>query len=160
AALGCEGDATGFAEAGVASLDMAVVVSKVRRLYGVRLTVQECFALRDVVALAREIEKRQHVAGAVTDGGTLGTATEPGAPYPLSTRQVGYMWVCMSNGNANWCNLSREIRLDQRRSVTEIEEALRTLLLRHDTLALALTPDGLRQTFTDPGELTCPVRVV
>lgn len=160
AALGCEGDATGFAEAGVSSLDMAGAVAKARRLYGVRLTVQECFALRDVAALAREIEKRQHVACAVTDGETLGPATESEGSYPLSTRQVGYMWVCMSHGNANWCNLSREIRLDRHRSVTEVGKALRTLLLRHDALALALTPDGRRQTFTDPGELTCPVRVV
>ncbi|MFE0171807.1 AMP-binding protein [Streptomyces sp. NPDC059002] len=161
AALGCEGDdATGFAEAGVSSLDMAVAVAKIRRRYGLRLTVQECFALRDVAALAREIEKRQHVAVPVADGETAGGAAGPGTPYPLSTRQVGYMWVCMADGNANWCNLSREIRFDRRHAAAEVEQALHTLLRRHDALALALTPGGDRQTFTDPGELTCPVRAV
>ncbi|GHE37995.1 hypothetical protein GCM10018785_04490 [Streptomyces longispororuber] len=161
AALGCGTGADGFAEAGVSSLDLVTAVAEVRRAYGIRLTVQECFGLRDLPALAREIAARRHAGDGAPAAGT--GAAAPAAVrhlYPLSTRQVGYLRICMPKGNGNWCNLSREIRLGRRSSAAAVEAALRTLLTRHDALGLALTPDGRHQIFTAAADLSCPVDVV
>ncbi|MDX3228673.1 AMP-binding protein [Streptomyces sp. ME19-01-6] len=161
--LGPDIGTAGLVDAGVSSLDMLTAVSKINRTYGIRLTVPECFALRDAPSLAREIDKRrcsEEGAGAFADE-TAGTPrTTETAVYPLSSRQLAYIWVCMPGGNANWCNLSREIQVAPRCSETAVAKALHTLLMRHDALGLALTADGRHQTWTPPPASSPPVAVV
>ncbi|MGW1915401.1 AMP-binding protein [Streptomyces sp. NPDC002076] len=160
ALLGIDEDAFGLVDAGISSLEMLAAMSSVNRVYGVRLTVAEAFRLRDVPALAREIDRRRCPAG--SDAAETCRPPAPTAPhrYPLSSRQLAYMWICMSGGNANWCNISREIPIARRLSETALTEALRPLLARHDALGLALTADWQEQTWTAPAELSCAVRVV
>ncbi len=143
---------------------MLAAVSSVNRVYGVRLTVAESFGLRDVPALAREIERRRRPTGPGVDAAAAAaprraTTTAPDR-YPLSSRQLAYMWVCMAGGNANWCNISREIPVARRLAGAELGEALGRLLARHDALGLALAPDWQEQTWTAPEELSCAVREV
>ncbi|RKT19013.1 acyl-CoA synthetase (AMP-forming)/AMP-acid ligase II [Streptomyces sp. 1114.5] len=163
ALLGTDEGTLSLVDAGVSSLDMLAAVSSVHRVYGVRLTVAESFGLRDVPALAREIDRRRRPRGGAvgTDRVSLPAATAA-APerYPLSSRQLAYMWVCMAGGNANWCNISREIPLPHRPSESELGEAIGRLLARHDALGLALAPGWQEQTWTAPEELSCAVSVV
>ncbi|MEV5975403.1 AMP-binding protein [Streptomyces sp. NPDC052114] len=162
AALGARADEDVLTEAGVSSLDLVAAVARIRRTYGIRLTVHECFGLGDVPSLAREIDRRRH-APAAPDTAAPAVAAPAAAPrdrYPLSTRQVGYLRICMPQGNGNWCNLSREITLPRRTEAADVEAALGTLLARHDALGLALAPDGRHQTFTAAAGLACPVEAV
>lgn len=159
--LGLDAGAIGLVDSGITSLDMLEAVARINRSYGIRLTIQECFGLRDVPSVAREIDKRGRVnEGSVTAESACVPAAETAGVYPLSTRQSAYIWACMSGGNANWCNLSREIKFEHRWSRAAVESAMRTLLMRHDTLGLALSADWQSQTYTPPTELTCPVRIV
>lgn len=144
-----------FVDAGVTSLDMMELVERVDRQFGVRFTVRDCFDHGDAASLARAIE-----AGV---GGTARTSAPPrekgfsGQVVPLSTRQHSYMAVCMAKGNANWCNLSREITLGPDVTVEAVSAAVMTLLARHDVLRLSLTRDWSRQIHTAPHELADPV---
>ncbi|WP_203855003.1 AMP-binding protein, partial [Streptomyces rubradiris] len=160
ALLGTDEATPGLVDAGVSSLEMLAAMSAVHRVHGVRLTVAEAFRLRDVPSLAREIERRRRPAGSV-GAGPGRRAVRPAADrYPLSSRQLAYLWICMSDGNANWCNISREIPVARRLSGAALAEALRPLFDRHDVLGLALTADWKQQTWTAPADLSCAVRVV
>ncbi|MFB7874092.1 AMP-binding protein [Nocardia sp. NPDC056064] len=159
--LGPGAGITGFADSGITSLDMVDVVAAVRRRYGIHLTVHDCFGLRDLPSLAREIEKRRSGAEVTTDRVTVADADgTTGDVYPLSTRQLAYLWVCMADGNANWCNLSREIQLPLPCSVESVGEAVGRLLDRHDALGLALTADWRQQRYTEPARLPVTVGLV
>ncbi|MET7987504.1 AMP-binding protein [Streptomyces sp. NPDC005281] len=173
ALLDVDDDTCGLVDAGVSSLEMLAAMARVHRVHGVRLTVAEAFALRDVPSLAREIDRRRRPslagttevaetprpAASPTPTPTPDRATPPDR-CPLSSRQLAYLWICMSDGNADWCNISREIPLSRRLSETALTEALRSLLARHDVLGMALTADWREQTWTEPAQLVCPVRVV
>ncbi|MER5402462.1 AMP-binding protein [Streptomyces sp. NPDC002599] len=191
--LDVDDDTSGLVDAGITSLEMLAALARVHRLHGVRLTVTEAFALRDIPLLAREIERRRRLArsententqctedtedtestespGSIKAAGAAGiprprvpTAPDRRPPpdrCPLSSRQLAYLWICMSDGNADWCNISREIPLSRRLSETALAAALRSLLARHDVLGLALTADWQEQTWTDPAQLSCAVEVV
>ncbi|MGW2651125.1 AMP-binding protein [Streptomyces sp. NPDC001393] len=158
--LGIDEGISSLVDAGISSLEMLAAMSAVNRVHGVRLTVAEAFGLRDVPSLAREIDRRRRPAG--PEAAETARPSAPAAPHrcPLSSRQLAYMWICMSSGNANWCNISREIPVPRRLPETALTEALRALLVRHDVLGLALTADWQEQTWTEPAELSCAVRVV
>ncbi|MEV6427998.1 AMP-binding protein [Nocardia sp. NPDC051463] len=158
--LGLATDDIGFVDSGITSLDMLELVARISRGYGIRLTVPECFALRDVPSLAREVEARRHLASMPITAAAAVSVPEAAAAYPLSTRQVAYMWICMSGGNANWCNISREIQLDRPQSGTAVTKAVRALFARHDVLGSALTSDWRQQSYTAPAELSCRVGIV
>ncbi|GGV01099.1 hypothetical protein GCM10010495_10150 [Kitasatospora herbaricolor] len=154
-----------FVDAGLSSLDMMEFVLEVNRRYGSELTVQACFARRDVASLARALERAGRAAPvdgtdpAPAAAGGPPTPGPDGAEVPLSTRQIAYVATCMADGNANWCNLSREIPLDRVVTPQELAAALGTLIARHDVLRLSLTPDGSRQVHTEAADLRCPVTV-
>lgn len=163
ALLDIDDDASSLAGAGVSSLEMLAAMASVHRVHGVRLTVAEAFALRDVPSLAQEIDRvRRPARSEAAEAGGTPRRPVPTAPdrCPLSSRQLAYLWICMSDGNADWCNISREIPLARRLSEQALTEALRSLLRRHDVLGLALTADWREQTWTDPAHLSCAVRVV
>ncbi|MEU6587039.1 AMP-binding protein [Nocardia sp. NPDC046763] len=160
AILGIGSGAAGFVDSGVGSLDMFDVVAAVHRRYGVRLTVPECFALREVPALAAEIMRRRGDAATRDSVAADHRPSEVPGSYPLSTRQRAYMWVCMSGGNANWCNLSREIQGERPYSEAEVVDAVRALLARHDALGLALDAGWNSQIYTPAAALECPLTVV
>ncbi|PAZ10325.1 hypothetical protein CLM62_41330 [Streptomyces sp. SA15] len=178
AAVGAAPDATSFVDAGLSSLDMMDFVGKVEQRFGTVLSVQECFAHRDVASLARAIERggitggTGQGSGAESDGHTSeGRRAAPGRDrpaadehvgehvVPLSTRQVAYMAICMADGNANWCNLSREIRIDRALTTDEVRAAADLLTRRHDVLRLSLTPDWSQQVHSEPDAVRCPVTV-
>ncbi|MGN5376717.1 acyl carrier protein [Streptomyces lasalocidi] len=157
--LGIDEDSSGLVDAGVSSLEMLAAMASINRVHGVRLTVTEAFGLRDVPSLAREIERRR--SPCCSGAADTPCPPAPTAPdrCPLSSRQLAYMWICMSGGNANWCNISREIPVARRLSETALTEALRSLFVRHDVLGLALTADWQEQTWTEPaGTVLCGAR--
>ncbi|MEU4493564.1 AMP-binding protein [Streptomyces sp. NPDC023998] len=154
---------TPFVDAGLTSLDLMEFVLEVNQRLGVNLSVQDCFSHRDIASLARVIERAR---GAVVPAGPppgprTGTPrtdpAEDSGSHPLSTRQQAYRSLCMTDGNANWCNISREIRLDRIVTPAEVQAAADVLLTRHDVLGLALTSDWTRQTHTPAAGLSCPV---
>jgi acyl-coenzyme A synthetase/AMP-(fatty) acid ligase/acyl carrier protein len=153
---------TSFVDAGLTSLDLMEFVLEVDRRFRVELSVQDCFTHRDIASLARVVTRaRGRAASAGPRPGPGAEArTGPGADgdgHPLSTRQQAYRSLCMADGNANWCNISREIRIDRTVTPAEVRAATRVLLARHDALRLALAPDGTRQTHTPAAGLSCPV---
>ncbi|MEU4417925.1 AMP-binding protein [Nocardia salmonicida] len=158
ALLGMAAADIGFVEVGVTSLDMLAALTTINRTYGVTLTAPEGFRLRTTRELAKEIRARRSDDAPTPSEQPVGVDTA--LDYPLSTRQVAYIRICMPGGNANWCNLSREIRFDRPWTSRVFEEALRSLFECHDALGLALTPDWQRQTFTPAAELTPSVKVV
>ncbi|MFD7845078.1 AMP-binding protein [Nocardia sp. NPDC059764] len=158
--FGLDTETIGFADAGISSLEMLDLVAKINRRFETRLSVHDCFAARDLAGLGREIERSRRNAAA--SGSTAVTPTGasrtwPAETYPLSTRQLAYIWVCMANGNANWCNISREIRLDRRVSATELSGAIGGLFARHDVLGLALSADWKAQTHTAAAALNARI---
>lgn len=152
------GEANGFADAGVSSLQMLDVATRIIRSYGVRLSVDECFALADIPSLVGEIERRRQFQDtSPTAPVIVEEAVRSTGIYPLSSRQLAYMWVCMSTGNANWCNLSREIRVDRRLSRSDASMAFQTLFTRHDALGLSLTANWKDQNYTSAAGLSCSI---
>ncbi|MCC8247054.1 AMP-binding protein [Saccharothrix luteola] len=135
-----------FVDVGLSSLDMMDFALEVNRRFGADLSVRDCFEHRDVASLARAIERSADRTAPT--GEVLGGDPGPG-PYPLSTRQHAYMAITMADGNANWCNLSREIPVDRALSTAEVGAAVAELVARHDVLRLALTPDWSRQVHVD-----------
>lgn len=156
---------TSFVDAGLTSLDVMDLIVELERRWGVALSVHECFAHRNVASLARAIE-----AGSARTPGTeapLATDASRAADdavqtldaVPLSTRQVAYMATCMTDGNANWCNISREVEIDRLVDVDEVRAAVCMLVARHDVLRLALAPDSSRLVHAAADALSCPVTV-
>lgn len=148
------GLSTPFVDVGLSSLDMMDFVLEVNRRFGVNLTVHECFEYRDVASLARAIDHLPSSPAPLDDV----RAAELPAVLPLSTRQLAYQAICMADGNANWCNISREISFDTAVSVAEVTAAAQALIARHDVLRLGLTPDWSAQVHTEDG-LRCPITV-
>ncbi|KUM87084.1 MULTISPECIES: AMP-binding protein [Streptomyces] len=161
---------TSFVDAGLTSLDLMDFVVDVNQRLGVDLSVRECFRHGDIASLARVLEQRRDPGpamtaspppgSAVTPDPDTGTRTDPAedtGSLPLSTRQQAYRSLCMADGNANWCNISREIRFDRSVTPAEVRAATDVLLARHDVLRLALTGDWTRQTHTPAAALSCPV---
>ncbi|MFF5037381.1 AMP-binding protein [Nocardia salmonicida] len=151
---------TSFVEAGVTSLDMLDIVARINRAYGIRLTAHVGFGLRNTRGLADEIYLRRSDCATTPVERTVEVEAEPTNDYPLATRQVAYMRICMARGNANWCNLSREIRFSQPLTGESIEGALRMLFERHDVLGLALDDNWQRQTYTPAANLMASVGVI
>nr|WP_245658558.1 AMP-binding protein [Nocardia nova] len=149
----------GFADAGISSLEMLDAVTALNRVYGTALSVQQCFGFRDAATLIGAVEVLAANTGDDTGAESAEAYTDLRAAFPLSTRQRAFMWVCMREGNANWCNLSREIKLERSITRRELDRAVGRLLARHDALGLALTEDWQEQTFTDAGDLL-PITVV
>lgn len=149
-----------FAEAGLTSLELIDFVLEANRRYGTELTVRDCYDLRSIVGVA-DLLKQTGSAAAVTSipqqTATPGVGT--GDEYPLSTRQLAYMAVCMAEGNANWCNLSREILVPGSLTADRVEAAVTVLLTRHDVLRLALSADGTRLTHMAPENLRASVLI-
>lgn len=158
---GLESSTAGFVEAGLTSLDLVDVITAVQRHYGVQLTVRECFELRDVSALARLVERRRVKAapGAARQYSSDEHGDERTSSIPLSSRQLAYMGICMPTGNANWCNLSRELRFGRVVTLTEVEGALATLVERYDALRLVLNHDWSSQSCVRAEELAVPITV-
>lgn len=153
---------TAFVDAGLTSLDLMEFVLEVDRRFGVRLSVQDCFRHRDVASLTRMIERTRGpapLAGPAPgpDTGARHDTAEDTGSHPLSTRQWAYQALCMADGNANWCNISRETLFDRTVTPAEVRAAADVLIARHDVLRLALTPDGTRQTHTPAAAVSCPV---
>lgn len=149
-----------FVDAGITSLDMMAFVLEVNRRFGVSLSVQECFGHRDVASLARVVERASERTAPTPAPARREDhrGTSPGAStFPLSTRQQAYMAICMADGNADWCNISREIRIGRAVTVAETEAAVATIIARHDVLRLSLTADWTRQVHTEAADLSCPV---
>lgn len=142
-----------FVAGGVTSLDMLGALATINRDHGLRLTAHECFGLRNARELAQEIGARRVDGTRTFTERTAELVTDTVRNYPLSTRQVAYMRICMAEGNANWCNLSREIRFDRPLTRELIEDAVHALVRRHDALGLGLTPDWQHQTYTPPKEM-------
>jgi mycobactin peptide synthetase MbtE len=160
ALLGLGGDVTSttaFVDAGLTSVDMMDAIVAIERRVGVRLSVRECFGHRDAASLA---EALAHAEAASSPALPQPSASEPGTSVPLSTRQVAYIATCMSDGNANWCNISRDLSLPREVAREDVEAALRALFARHDALRLALAPDWSHQVHAPADELRCPVVVV
>src|SRR5439155_1162515 len=141
---------TSFVEAGLSSLDMMDFALEVNRRFGLNLSVGDCFHHRDVASLARAIERTDQPparSAAIPDDHPAGASDT----CPLSTRQVAYLATCMADGNADWCNISREVPLDRVVAVAEVAAAIEALIARHDVLRLALSPDWSRQVHTEAG---------
>lgn len=152
---------TAFVEAGLGSLDMIAFVARVNRHFGLALSAQDCFGHRDVASLAAAIERLGRTgtpAPAVPEDATDTVSGEAGT-HPLSTRQLAYMATCMADGNANWCNLSREVRVERTVPPAEVRAALDALVARHDVLRLSLTPEWTGQVHTEPAGVRCPLTV-
>lgn len=147
-ALGRTADpATSFVDAGVTSIDMMDLAAHLSARYGRDLSVQDCFACRDIAGLARLVDG----TAARTDHGeppVRATVPPTGPDHPLSTRQVAYAATCMADGNANWCNISREIQVGSCTDLTDLTTALGRVVARHDALRMSLHPEGslLRHT--------------
>ncbi len=152
-----------FAEAGLTSLELMDFTLEANRRYGTALTVRDCYDLRTLAGVADVV--KQAAAGshqAVTSGAAdtaVGIDIDAGDEYPLSTRQLAYMAVCMADGNANWCNLSREVVVPGTTDAAQVEAAVAVLIARHDVLRLALSDDGSRLTHLAPASLRVPVFV-
>ena len=152
-----------FAEAGLTSLELIDFVLEVNRRHGTSLTVRDCYDLRDLAGVARAVEQ----AGSKPDPNPRpivastpeGTSSTGEYEYPLSTRQLAYMAACMAEGNANWCNLSREVVVPGGVTAAQVEAAVAALIARHDVLRLALSADGTRLTHLPPERLHLPVFV-
>lgn len=151
-----------FAEAGLTSLELIDFVLEANRRYGTELTVRDCYDLRSLDGVA-DLLKRTGSAAPVTP--TAQQAATPdidagaGDEYPLSTRQRAYMAVCMADGNANWCNLSREIVVPGTITADRVESAVAVLIGRHDVLRLALSADGTHLTHSAPEHLRASVLI-
>ena len=137
-----------FVDTGVTSLDMLGALTTINRDHGLRLTTHDCFRLRNARGLAQKIREHRVDGMSTIAERTVELVTDTAGDYPLSTRQVAYMRICMSGGNANWCNLSREIVFDRTLTREVVEDAVHALIQRHDALGLALTPNWQRQTYT------------
>jgi acyl-coenzyme A synthetase/AMP-(fatty) acid ligase len=155
--LAASSTTTSFVDAGLSSLDMMDFALEVNRRFGLTLSVQDCFSHRDVASLAQAITHADTAQATISDR-PQDAADEPGA-YPLSTRQVAYMATCMADGNANWCNLSREIQLDRTVTADQVTAAIDALIARHDVLRLTLTPDWSHQDHSEAVSLRCPITV-
>lgn len=170
---------TPFVDTGLTSLDMMELAPEINRRFATGLSVKDFFGLRDVAALAEAVGATRAASGTATAPGpatsaatvtTAGAAVEapagpapvPGAAtgdtYPLSERQLAYRALCMADGNADWCNISREIPVNGTLRTDAVQAAVDTLVARHDVLRLALTPDGLRQRHTEASAVRCLVR--
>ncbi|MFE4975170.1 AMP-binding protein [Kitasatospora sp. NPDC056651] len=151
---------TAFVEAGLGSLDMITFVARVNRHFGLELSAQDCFGHRDLASLAAAIERLVRTGAPVpVPPGPSAPGTGEPAVHPLSTRQLAYLATCMADGNANWCNLSREIRVERPVTEAELRAALDTLVARHDVLRLALTPRWDGQVHTGAAGVRCPLTV-
>ncbi|MFD5770257.1 AMP-binding protein [Streptomyces sp. NPDC127049] len=149
-----------FVDAGLTSLDMMEFALEVNRRFGVDLSVRDCFAHRDVDSLSRAIERAHRpVDSAVPAPEPRPDATDGSGILPLSTRQRAYMALCMADGNADWCNISREIRVAATVSRADVEKAVEAVVARHDVLRLSLTADGRHQLHREAAEVRCPVTV-
>ncbi|MFE0642940.1 AMP-binding protein [Streptomyces sp. NPDC058877] len=150
-----------FVDAGLTSLDMMEFVLEVNRRFGVDLSVRDCFAHRDVDSLVRVIERAGGPAPSATAAPEPRTdATDvPGAPeiLPLSTRQHAYVALCMADGNADWCNISREVQITTVVTPADVEKAVEAVVARHDVLRLSLAEDRKRQLHREASEVRCPV---
>jgi mycobactin peptide synthetase MbtE len=147
---------TSFVDGGLSSLDMMDFTLEVNRRFGAGLSVRDCFEHRDVASLAREIERSANRAAPVEEVRDV----DPGpGPHPLSTRQLSYLAITMSDGNANWCNISREIAVDPALSAADVSAAVERLVSRHDVLRLALTPDWSAQVHLATASRGFPVTV-
>lgn len=158
-------DSASFAEAGLTSLELMDFVFAVNRRYGTALTVRDCYDLRDLTGVAAAVEQAREIgSGAALPAEPVSAVSElvelpatTSQTYPLSTRQLAYMAVCMADGNANWCNLSREIIVPGIVTVERAQAAAAVLIARHDVLRLSLDPDGTSLRHLDPENLSCPV---
>ncbi|MFD3534768.1 AMP-binding protein [Streptomyces sp. NPDC058664] len=155
---------TSFVDAGLTSLDMMEFVLEVNRRFGTDLSVQDCFAHRDIASLSRAIERAGGPASPRVPGPELLPDPEPlpGVPgdtdvHPLSTRQRAYMAICMTDGNANWCNISREVQVGPAVSRAEVATAVDAVVARHDVLRLSLTADRTHQVHHEAADVRCPV---
>ncbi|MFF9150049.1 AMP-binding protein [Streptomyces sp. NPDC014861] len=150
-----------FVDAGLTSLDMMEFVLEVDRRFGVELSVRDCFAHRDVDSLARVIERALGPVDSAVPAPEPRPDTPDEAPgiLPLSTRQRAYMALCMADGNADWCNISREIRVAASVSRADVEKAVEVVVARHDVLRLSLTADRRHQLHREAAEVRCPVTV-
>ncbi len=149
-----------FVDAGLTSLDMMDFVVELERRFGVRLSVQECFGLRDVSSLARVLDGRRGPSAPAPAPAASSPDGDDGVrTVPLSTRQIAYIATCMADGNANWCNISREIPIDRVVTPEEATAAVGALISRHDVLRLALAPDWSHQVHADAADLRNPVVV-
>ncbi|QQM53098.1 AMP-binding protein [Rhodococcus pyridinivorans] len=158
--LGLDSDTTSFVDAGLTSLDMIQFILEVNKRFRVNLSVQDCFGHRDVASLARVIERATvPTAPATTPSAARDYIPGESDTYPLSTRQQAYMAICMTDGNANWCNISREIRIERTVIPAEAAAAVDALIARHDALRLSLTADWTRQIHTEVSDLSCPITV-
>ncbi|WP_225098609.1 AMP-binding protein [Streptomyces sp. CoH27] len=155
-------ESTAFVEAGIGSLDMITFVARVNRRFGLALTTQDCFGHRDVASLATAVDRAARTPAPTPTAPRAHPDTAPGEPdtLPLSTRQLAYLATCMADGNADWCNLSREVRIERTVTPDEVRAALDTLVARHDVLRLSLTPDWTGQRHTSAAEVRrCPLTV-
>ncbi|MGA5702123.1 AMP-binding protein [Peterkaempfera bronchialis] len=152
---------TSFVDAGVSSLDMTEFVLGVNRRFGLSLSARDCFEHRDVASLALAIERtgRPAAPSAAPPGDRQEDTTGGRAAYPLSTRQVAYMATCMADGNANWCNLSREIRIERVVTAAEVAAAVDGLVARHDALRLSLSADWSQLIHSGAADLRYPITV-
>ncbi|MFF5897127.1 AMP-binding protein [Streptomyces argenteolus] len=155
---------TPFVDTGLTSLDMMEFVPELNRRFTTGLSVKDLFGLRDVAALAEAVGAARasaEDAPAAQDASAVPTPLPgrvPEGTYPLSERQLAYRALCMADGNADWCNISREIPVDRVLRPAAVQAAVDTLVARHDVLRLALTPDGTRQRHTEASAARCLVR--
>ncbi|MFF9818655.1 AMP-binding protein [Streptomyces sp. NPDC014006] len=162
--LGLDGTVTAstpFVDAGVSSLDMMGFALEVSRRFGLSLSVRDCYAHRDAASLARLIERTGATPAppAPVGHGARRDLGDDSRTVPLSTRQVAYKAICMTDGNADWCNLSREVRLDRTVTPEELRAAVDVLIARHDALRLSLSADWSHQVYAGAAEVCCPVTV-
>jgi mycobactin peptide synthetase MbtE len=147
-----------FVEAGLTSLELIDFVLEVNRRHGTELTVRDCYDLRNLNGVADIVARTASSSAATTPSQQPATAdavvgAEADDDYPLSTRQLAYMAVCMADGNANWCNLSREVVVPGTVTAEQVEAAVAVLIARHDVLRLALSADGTRLAHVAPEKL-------
>lgn len=154
-----------FAEAGLTSLELIDFVLEVNRRHGTTLTVRDCYDLRDLAGVVRAVEQAGSKPGPNPNPRPIVASTPEGTnstgeyEYPLSTRQLAYMAACMAEGNANWCNLSREVVVPGGVTAAQVETAVAALIARHDVLRLALSADGTRLTHLPSERMHLPVFV-
>jgi non-ribosomal peptide synthetase component F len=162
------GEPVDLTDAGLTSLDLMEFALEVNRRWGTDLSAADCFRHRDTATLARIVAERcpggapthpgrQRVDATSDDVG--GGTHDEHATYPLSTRQLAYMASCMADGNANWANISREIRVDRELTEADVRAAVGVLVARHDVLRLSLTPEWTAQRHRPAAELDVPVTV-
>lgn len=150
-----------FAEAGLTSLELIDFVLEANRRHGTKLSVRDCYDLRDVAGVARAVRQRhsEPAGQQIATPDIASDATKSDNEYPLSTRQLAYMAACMADGNANWCNLSREVVVSGSVTAAQAESAVATLVARHDVLRLALSADGTRLTHLAPEGLQASISI-